>query len=203
MTNWFASSSSAPLVMFLSRFGSFAPSTGRCFATRACRRVSFAGGVPRPSIEMRANRRKKRITPGNMPPLSAFAGVLSWMATILRIADNHDLGVRARRKLFRRLNALPFKKLRADACCHDFLKVRNALRFDALALGLLLFLLQDEAHSKRLLLRLLLRFDRTFEHRRQLHVAQQHVFHDHAAWRELLRQLILNLLLHQLADRKS
>src|SRR2546427_12366234 len=117
-----------------------------------------------------------------------------WQA-ILRIADNHDLGIRARRQFLGGLDAFPFEQLGTDARRHDLLEVGNALRFDALALGFLLFLLKDKAHAQRVLLGLLLGLDRSLQHRRQLHIAQQHVFDNHAAWRELRLQLILNLLL--------
>src|SRR6266404_6105732 len=119
--------------------------------------------------------------------------------SVLRIPNDHNLGVRARGQLLRGFFPFPFEQLRADARRHNPLKVRDALRFDALAFRLLLFLLQDEAHPQGILLGLLLGFDRAFEHRRQLHVAQKHVLHDHPARGKLRPQLILNLLLHQFA----
>src|SRR5216684_462438 len=117
--------------------------------------------------------------------------------SVLGIPDDYNLGIRARCQFLRGFDALPFEQLRADPRGHDLLEVRDALRFDALAFRLLLLFLQNEAHPKRVLLGLLLGLDRAFEHRRQLHVAQKHVFDDHAARRELRLQLILNLLLHQ------
>src|SRR5713226_392851 len=119
--------------------------------------------------------------------------------SVLGIPDDYNLGIRARCQFLRGFDALPFEQLRADPRGHDLLEVRDALRFDALAFRLLLLFLQNEAHPKRVLLGLLLGLDRAFEHRRQLHVAQKHVFDDHAARRELRLQLILNLLLHQFA----
>ena len=101
--------------------------------------------------------------------------------------------------MFGRFYPFPFEQLRADPLRHDALEIRDALRFDALAFRLLFFLLQDKAHAQGVLLRLLLRFDGRFQHRRQLHVAQQHGFDNHASRRELRGQLILDLLLHDLA----
>jgi len=49
------------------------------------------------------------------------------------------------------------------------------------------------------LLGLLFGFDGTLQHGRELDITEQHVFDNDAAWRELSRQLILNLLLHQFA----
>ena len=69
---------------------------------------------------------------------------------------------------------------------HDVLKVLDALRFDALALGLLLLPLQHELHPLRFLLRLLLGLDGLLERVGQLQVAQQHVL-DHDAARLHLR----------------
>ena len=89
--------------------------------------------------------------------------------------------------------------MRADSGSHDSLEVGNALRLDALALCFLFFLLQDEVHAQGILLGLLFRLNRTFQHGWQLHITQQHVLHDHSAWSELLGQFVLNLLLHEFA----
>src|SRR5712691_13387300 len=75
----------------------------------------------------------------------------------------------------------------------------EAQGINSFTLGFLLFLLQDETHAQRVLLGLLLGLDRAFEHRRQLHIAQQHVFDDYTARCELRRQFVLNLLLYQFA----
>src|SRR6266478_1993270 len=76
--------------------------------------------------------------------------------SVLGIPNDHNLGVRARGQLLRGFNPFPFEQLRADARRHNPLKVRDALRFDALAFRLLLFLLQDKTHSQGILLGLLL-----------------------------------------------
>src|SRR5213080_1591736 len=81
-----------------------------------------------------------------------------WQA-ILRIADNHHFGVRAGCQFLGGFDPFPFEQLRANACRHDLLEVRNALGLDAFPLRFLLLLLQDETHSERVLLRLLLGLD--------------------------------------------
>ena len=79
------------------------------------------------------------------------------------------------------------------------LEVGDALSLDAFALGFLLFFLKCEVHAQGVLFGLLLGLDGAFERRRQLHIPQQHVLHNHAARLELGLQFVLNLLLHKFA----
>src|SRR5438093_12660396 len=72
--------------------------------------------------------------------------------TGLRVADDADLRVAARRQLLGGLDPFPLEQLRADALRDDALEVGDALRLDTLALGLLLLLLQHELHLLGLLL---------------------------------------------------
>src|SRR2546430_10063513 len=72
-----------------------------------------------------------------------------WQA-ILRIADNHHFCVRAGRQFLRGFDPFPFEQLRANACRHDLLEVRNALGLDAFPLRFLLLLLQEDRKSTRL-----------------------------------------------------
>src|SRR6185312_2008115 len=90
----------------------------------------------------------------------------------LRVADDDDLRVGTRRQLFRRLDALPLEQLLADPRRDDALEVGDALCLDALALGLLLLLLQHELHLLGFLLAPQLFLNRVREHRRQSDPAQ-------------------------------
>src|SRR5258708_30552176 len=92
-----------------------------------------------------------------------------WQA-VLGIADYHYFGVVAQRQFFGGFDALPFEELRADSLRDDFLKVGDALRFDALAFGFLLFLLQNETHAQGFLFGLLFGFDGALQHAGQLNV---------------------------------
>src|SRR5882672_12417863 len=177
-----STSSSAPLVMFLSRFQvSLRRSAGSS-------PLALAAGFPKKQPLRRTkelddknaarcaattNQHVPSPETGRSPPMDgAFAVRLSRFQhqgkPVLRIPNDHNLGIRARRQLLRSLDALPFEQLRADARGHNLLEVCNTLRFDALALRLLLFLLQDEAHPQGILLGLLLGLDGAFQHRRQL-----------------------------------
>src|SRR5215467_14031115 len=82
--------------------------------------------------------------------------------SVAGVADDHYFRIAAGRQLFRGFNAFPLKQLRADSLRHNFLKVRNTLRFDALALGFLLLFLQDEIHAQGVLFGLLFGFDGAF-----------------------------------------
>src|SRR6266853_5826215 len=95
---------------------------------------------------------------------------------VLPAANHHHLGIRTLGQEFRSLNAFPFQQRWRDALGHNLLEVAHARGFDPFALGLLLFFLQAETHSQRFLLRLLLRFDGSFESRGQLDIAQQNAF---------------------------
>ena len=80
-------------------------------------------------------------------------------------------------QVLRGLDALPFQQRRRDALGHDLLEVAHAGGFDALALRLLRFFLQAEAHGQRFLLGLLFGFDGGLQRGRELDVAQQNVLH--------------------------
>jgi hypothetical protein len=67
----------------------------------------------------------------------------------------------------------------------DFLKIGDALRFDALVLGFLRFFLKDEAHAQGVLFGLLLGFDRALQHGGQLNARRQEAAATYAAGREL------------------
>ena len=99
----------------------------------------------------------------------------------LGIPDDDDLRIRAARQLFGRFDPLPFEQLRADALRHDPLEVGDALGLDALALGLLLFLLQHEFHLLRLLLAPQLLLDGVGHDGWQPDLPQQHLLDDDAA----------------------
>src|SRR5215468_3722168 len=91
----------------------------------------------------------------------------------LRVADDDDLRVRAQREFLGRLDALQLEDHRREALLHDLLKVRDALGLDALSLGLLLLLLEDELHLLGLLLALQLLLDRVRDELRQSDLPEQ------------------------------
>src|SRR6266404_2236355 len=113
---------------------------------------------------------------------------------VLPAANHHNLCIRTLGQKFRSFNAFPLQQLRADALGYNLLEVAHARSFDPLALRFLLFFLQAETHSQRFLLRLLLRFDRSFERGRQLDITQQNAFHNEATLAEKTGELIKYLL---------
>src|SRR5215470_508417 len=118
---------------------------------------------------------------------------------VLSAAHHNHLAVRTLGQSFRRLNPFPLQQLRADSLSDDLLEVADALRFDSLALRFLRFFLQAEIHRQRLLLGLLLGFDRGLERGGQLDVTEKHAFNDESALAEQTSKLVVDLLGDHLA----
>src|SRR5262245_3730236 len=106
--------------------------------------------------------------------------------TGLRAPDHDHFRIRAVGQLLGGFDAFPLEQLGADALRHDPLEIGDALRLDALALRLLLLLLQHELHLFGFLLAPQLFLNRIRHHGRQADFPEQHLLHQNAA---LARQL--------------
>src|SRR5689334_11670339 len=121
-----------------------------------------------------------------------------WEA-VLAASDHDNFCIRALGQVFSCLDAFPLKDRWRDALSYNLLEVAQAGGLDAFALCFLRFFLQAEVHGQCFLLCLLLGFDRGFQGRRQLDIAQEDGLHRQAALAELRAYLILNLLSDEFA----
>ena len=101
----------------------------------------------------------------------------------------------------RHLDGLPLQQLGTDALGDDGLKVGDALRLDALAVGFLTLAIEHEAHALGLLLGLELLLDGGRQQWGQLDVAQQDLLGLDAAGGERALHVLEHVLRHHLARR--